>query len=192
MSDSPRPTWRLLVVSTVLALLAAAGTVVLLSDGGDDDVSTDATSPVTLVPDEAVPTFDEATYTSFDGEEVPLSSVRGTPTVLNFWASYCTPCLQEMPAFEEVYREVDADEVAFLGLAVADRTDDAQEMAKKTGVTYPLGQDKDASVITALEGAVLPTTVLLDADGEVVARHAGQLTADQLRSLLADELGIKT
>jgi thiol-disulfide isomerase/thioredoxin len=191
VSDSPRPTWRLLVVSTVLALIAAAGTVLLLSDDADTGTD-DGSSPVTLVPAEDVPTFDEAVYTTFSGDEVPLSSVRGTPTVVNFWASYCTPCLQEMPAFEEVYREVGGEEVAFLGLAVADRTDDAQEMADKTGVTYPLGQDKDASVITVLEGTVLPTTVLLDADGKVLSRHAGQMSADDLRGLLADELGIKT
>jgi peroxiredoxin len=97
-----------------------------------------------------------------------------------------------MPAFEEVYQDVKGDDVAFLGLAVNDRVDDAQQMADKTGVTYPLGQDKDASVITVLEGTVLPTTVLLDADGNVVSRHAGQMSADDLRGLLADELGIKT
>ncbi len=190
MSESPRPTWRLLVVSTVLALLAAAGTVVLLTDDGGED--TPAAPPVTLVPAEDVPTFDEATYTTFDGADVPLSSVRGTPTVVNFWASYCTPCLQEMPAFEEVYQQVKGQDVAFLGLAVADRTDDAQEMIGKTGVTYPTAQDKDASIITALEGTVLPTTVLLDEDGKVLSTHAGQMSADDLRSLLAGELGIKT
>lgn len=190
MSESPRPTWRILVVSTVLALLAAAGTVVLLSDDADQD--DDATTPVTLVPAEDTPTFDEATYTTFDGETVPLSSVRGTPTVVNFFASYCTPCLKEMPAFEQVYREVQGDEVAFLGLAVADRTDDAEEIVESTGVTYPTALDKDASVITALEGVVLPTTVLLDANGEVVSRHAGELTADELRALLAEDLGIGT
>ena len=189
MPDPPRATWRVLGVSTTLALLAAVGTVVVLSDDGDEG-GTESPTEVTLVPDDEVPTFDEATYTTFEGDTVPLSSVRGTPTVLNFWASYCTPCLTEMPAFEEVYQEVKGEEVAFLGLAVADRTDDAEEMVETTGVTYPTAEDEDASVITLLEGVVLPTTVLLDADGNVVARHAGELSADELRSLLADELGV--
>jgi cytochrome c biogenesis protein CcmG/thiol:disulfide interchange protein DsbE len=191
VSESPRPTWRLLVVSTVLALLAAAGTVVLLSDdGGDTDDG--ASAPITLVPKDEVPTFDEAAYTTFDGEEVPLSSVRGTPTVLNFWASYCSPCLKEMPALEEVYQEAKGSaDLAFLGLTVSDRTDDALEMVDRTGITYPTAQDKDASVFTSMEAVVLPTTVLLDAEGEVVARHAGELTAEELRKLLADELDIQ-
>jgi thiol-disulfide isomerase/thioredoxin len=192
VSDSPRLTWRTVAFSTVLALLAAAGAVVLLADDADDKdpVGTADTTGVTLVPEDEVPTFDEASYTSFDGERVPLSSVRGTPTVVNFWASTCAPCLKEMPAFEQVYKQVQDEDVAFLGLAVGDRTEDALEMVDQTGVTYPTAEDKDASVITLLDGLVLPTTVLLDADGEIVARHPGELTADELRSLLADELGI--
>jgi thiol-disulfide isomerase/thioredoxin len=189
--ESPRLRWRTVAFSTLLALLAAAATVVLLSDGGDDDGdTTDDTTPVTLVPEDEVPTFDEATYTTFDGETIPLTSVRGTPTVVNFWASSCTPCLTEMPAFEKVYEDVDPDEIAFLGLAVADRTDDALEMRDQTGVTYPTAEDKDASVITLFGGTILPTTVLLDAEGTVVAEHSGVLTEAELRTFIADELGV--
>ena len=96
-----------------------------------------------------------------------------------------------MPAFEEVYQQVgEAGSVAFLGLAVADRTDDAMALVDQTGVTYPTAQDTDSSVISALEGTVLPTTVLLDADGNVVSTHAGELSADELRTLLAEDLGV--
>jgi thiol-disulfide isomerase/thioredoxin len=194
VSDSPRLGWRTVAFSTLLAVLAAAATLVLLSDdAGDEDTDpSGATSGVTLVPEDEVPTFDEASYTTFDGESVPLSSVRGTPTIVNFWASSCTPCLTEMPAFEEVYQDVDPNEVAFLGLAVADRTEDALEMRGKTGVTYPTAEDKDASVITLLGGSVLPTTVVLDADGNVISRHAGQLTADELRAVIVEDVGVET
>jgi thiol-disulfide isomerase/thioredoxin len=184
--------WRTLLVSTTLALLAAGAVVVLLSDDADETASGSSESTViTLVPEDEVPTFDEASFTTFDGEVVPLSSVRGTPTVVNFFASTCTPCITEMPAFEEVYQEVgDGGQVAFLGLAVADRTADAMALVDQTGVTYPTAQDTDSSVISALEGTVLPTTVLLDADGNVVSTHAGELTADELRTLLAEDLGV--
>ena len=187
MSESPRLPWRTIAVSTVLALLAAGATVVLLSDDADDEGST---TPITLVPEDEVPTFDEATFTTFDGEEVPLASVRGTPTVVNFFSSTCVPCITEMPAFEAVHQAVSGDEVAFLGLAVADRTDDALALVDRTGVTYPTAEDKDASVITALGGIGLPTTVFLDADGEVVYRKTGELSAEELRAALADELGV--
>ena len=193
VAESPRLPWRILIVSTTLAVLAAGAVLVLFSDDADKTDPDQASSVVTLTPAEDLPSFEEATYTTFDGDEVPLTSVRGTPTVVNFFSSTCTPCITEMPAFEEVYQDLQASgDVAFLGLAVADRTDDALALVHQTGVTYPTAEDKDASVINVLGGTVLPTTVLLDADGEVVSTHAGALSADELRSLLADDLGVAT
>ena len=66
-------------------------------------------------------------------------------------------------------------------------------LVDQTGVTYPTALDQDGSVIAALgAGTVLPTTVLLDAEGAVVTTHNGELDADELRALLADDLGIGT
>src|SRR3546814_6055154 len=92
-----------------------------------------------------------------------MSTLAGRPLLVNFFASTCVPCVTEMPAFEEVYQEV-GEEVAFLGLAVADRTDDARDLVERTGVTYPTALDQQGEVHDALGGTMLPTTVLLDAD----------------------------
>jgi len=129
-------------------------------------------------------------FTTFEGAEVALSSLQGRPVLVNFFASTCVPCVTEMPALEEVHKQL-GDQVTFLGLAAeGDRPEDALALVERTKVTYRTARDADASVITALGGAVLPTTVLLDADGSVVKVHSGKLDADALRSLLADELGI--
>jgi thiol-disulfide isomerase/thioredoxin len=184
MPSSPRLPWRLVALSTVLATAAAVGTYALLAD----DPAPAGPSSLELTPEADVPTVDEATFTTFDGDTVALTSLRGTPTVVNFFSSTCTPCIKEMPAFEEVFQQV-GDQVAFLGLAVADRPEDAQALVAQTGVTYETAQDPDATVISALGGTVLPTTVLLDAEGEIVASHSGELTADELRELLTDRFG---
>jgi thiol-disulfide isomerase/thioredoxin len=176
MPVSPRLPWPTVAFATVLALGAAVATYSVLSDDDGADPP-----EVELVP--------ELSFTTFDDELVPMDSLQGTPTVVNFFASTCVPCITEMPAFEEVFQEL-GDEVAFLGLAVADRPDDAQDLVERTGVTYPTAQDRDSAVITALGGSVLPTTALLDAEGEVVTTHNGELDADELRRLIADELGI--
>jgi cytochrome c biogenesis protein CcmG/thiol:disulfide interchange protein DsbE len=190
--ESPRLPWRTVALSTVLALAAATTTYVLLSGDGDAQVDTgeEPTATIELTPEGEVPSADEVAFVTFDDQEVPLSTLQGTPTVVNFFASTCTPCITEMPAFEEVYQELGGDQLAFLGLAVADRPDDALALVEQTGVTYPTAQDPDSAVITALGGTVLPTTVLLDADGEIVATSNGELDADELRALIADELGI--
>lgn len=179
-----RPPWRVLLLSTTIALLAALATYVVLSDDESDDPSV-----VSLTPgDELVP-LDEVTFTTFDDEVVPLASLQGGPVLVNFFSSTCIPCITEMPAFEEVHQEL-GDEVTFLGLAVADRPADALALVEQTGVTYQTARDPDSAVITALGGNILPTTVLLDADGEIVARHAGELDADELRALLRDAFAV--
>jgi len=181
----PRPPLRLLALSTTIALAAAIGTYALLSD---DDPATVGT--VTLTPaDGSADDSDGVSFTTFEGDTVALSSLRGTPVLVNFFASTCVPCITEMPDLEAVHQEV-GDQVTFLGLALQDRPDDARALIARTGVTYRTAQDKDGSVIAALGGTVLPTTVLLDADGSVLATRSGQLDAADLRSLLADELGL--
>ncbi len=177
----------MLALSTTLALAAAALTIVVLSDDDEDPTDPGSVS-LDLVP-EADGEPSSLTFTTFEGDLVELSSLEGGPVVVNFFASFCTPCITEMPAFEEVHQAL-GDQVTFLGLAVTDQPEEALALVDRTGVTYRTAQDKDGSVIAELGGTSLPTTVLLDADGEVVASHSGELDAGELRDLLADELGI--
>jgi cytochrome c biogenesis protein CcmG/thiol:disulfide interchange protein DsbE len=189
--SSPRLPWRVVALSTGLALVAATATYAALSGREEPSTGGATTGTVQLTPESEAAPLGEAAFVTFEGEEVPLTSLQGTPTVVNFFASTCTPCITEMPAFEEVHQALDATEVAFLGLAVADAPEAARALVEETGVTYPTAGDPEARVISALGGSVLPTTVLLDAGGRVVARHSGPLDADELRALLADELGVR-
>lgn len=182
--EVPRLSLRVIALSTALALGAAAGTYTLLHDGS---VVPPAGGTIQLTPEKA--DADGATFTTFEGETVALSSLQGKPVLVNFFASGCAPCIIEMPALEQVHKEL-GDQVTFLGLALQDRPEDALDLIARTGVTYRTAQDKNASVITALGGIVLPTTVLLDADGKILATHSGKLDAEDLRSILADELGL--
>ena len=183
--DSSRLPWRVVALSTVLALGAAVGTYRLLADERD---AAKPSATLSLSQEDQLDPSD-ATFTTFDDETVPFTSLYGTPTVVNFFASTCIPCITEMPAFEQVHQEL-GDAVAFLGLAVTDRPEDALDLVEQTGISYATAQDKDGSVMNALGGSFLPTTVLLAADGRIVATHTGQLTATELRALIAEKLDI--
>lgn len=188
MSQASRLPLRVIALSTVIALAAAVATYALLSD---DESTAVGAGTIELTPGDEVPDDpDEAVFTTFEGEEVPLASLRGKPVVVNFFASTCVPCVTEMPDLEEVHQEL-GEQVTFLGLALQDRPEDARALVRRTGVTYLTAQDRDASVITALGGIVLPTTVLLDADGRILATHNGQLDADDLRELIDEHLGLR-
>jgi thiol-disulfide isomerase/thioredoxin len=144
-------------------------------------------------PDLTGATLPEATYTSFGSDDpIRLADFRaahpGRPLVINFWSSTCAPCVTEMPELQRVHEEL-GDRVAFLGLDVQDGVENGRFMLDKTGVRYDNGRDTYGDVLIKLGGVVLPTTVVVGADGTIRSVHSGQLSGDELRRLLAPELG---
>ncbi|MDE0194687.1 MAG: TlpA disulfide reductase family protein [bacterium] len=148
--------------------------------------ATEAAVPTPAGDHQPVP---EVRFEYFDGSEGTLADLAGTPAVINFWASWCPPCITEMPAFEAVHVEL-APQVAFLGFNVGDEPGAARELAERTGVTYPLAEDPDSSIFQAFGGFGMPTTVLVDAQGMIVHMISSRLRAQDLRALIAEHLGV--
>jgi len=123
------------------------------------------------------------------GGRVRLADLRGRPVVLNFWASWCPPCLAEMPEFERVHRRL-GDRVAFLGVNQRDQAQAAERLARSTGVTYPLAADTAGRSFDAFGGLGMPTTVLIGADGTVADIFAGQLDEKLLSERIRRVLGV--
>ena len=125
------------------------------------------------------------------GEPTTLDAVAadGQPLVLNVWASFCTPCITEMPDFESVHQAL-GDQVAIVGVTDDDDVPAAEALAERTGVTYPLYRDPARRLGVALEVSGLPATVFVGPDGTVVERHQGALDADELSSTIERLWGI--
>ena len=125
-------------------------------------------------------------FTVYDaeGNAVTLSSFEGKPVVLNFWASWCRYCVEEMPDFERVYQEY-RDDVNFLFVNVTDGSQETEEKAKAfveaQGYDLPVYFDLDASAAYAYAVTGLPTTVLIDAEGNVLGAAASRMTEENLR-----------
>jgi thiol-disulfide isomerase/thioredoxin len=134
-------------------------------------------------------TSPEVHLVDFDGEPLALADYRGTPVVLNFWASWCPSCVAEMPVFEKVYQGLKV-EVAFIGIDQRDDRSTAEELARRTGVNYRLAEDPDGRVFDAFGGVGMPTTAFIDANGEVVDVVTGQLTEELLRHHIARSFGV--
>ncbi len=129
---------------------------------------------------------------AFDGDGViRAADYQGRPLVVNFWASWCAPCVEEMPALQEVAAGTDG-KLAFLGVNTEDfERDKAAALVAETGVRYDLAVDRDGSLARATQLFGMPTTLLVDADGMIVYRHTGALTAGQLRELLRRHLDVR-
>lgn len=110
------------------------------------------------------------------------------PVVVNFWASWCAPCIQEMPEFEEVHLAY-AGRVTFVGINVNDRPEDAADMIERTGITYLVGMDPDGSYAEAAGALSMPTTLVFATDGSIVETTLGAMSGEELRAVLDEVLG---
>jgi cytochrome c biogenesis protein CcmG/thiol:disulfide interchange protein DsbE len=110
--------------------------------------------------------------------EVTLAAAPGKPTVLNFFAAWCEPCRQELPALRTAARDHPA--VAFVGVDHQDSRDDAIAMLDEFAIAYPAGYDPKGEVATKYHVRGMPTTVFIDAQGRIVSVHQGALSAKDL------------
>ena len=113
--------------------------------------------------------------------------LHGRPLVLNVWASWCAPCRTEMPAFEQLHRQL-GGKVGFLGLDQNDQVDAARRFVAETGVTYRLAADPHGQASAKLGVAGLPTTLFIATDGTLRGRRVGAVTAEQLRAAIGTYL----
>lgn len=124
------------------------------------------------------------TVENANGEEVKLSDYVGKPIVLNFWASWCSPCKSEMPEFNEAWEELDG-EVQFLMVNMTDgareTVDTAKEYVEGQGFSFPVFFDTGSEAAMAYSAYSLPTTYFIDAEGYVVARAVGAIDRDTLQ-----------
>lgn len=138
---------------------------------------------------EALP---DCSFKTFDGATFRLAELKGKPSVLNFWASWCPNCIREMPDFDAVAAE-NASKLRLLGFDL-ERVDGetekaAREFAKERGVRYTLLFDPKGLFYAHFAGAPrLPTTIFVNAAGRVVHRQFGELNADALRALIDKHL----
>ena len=121
---------------------------------------------------DSTPTPDFALATP-DGKKLALKDFRGKVVLLNFWASWCVPCREEMPAMEKLYQEYKQKNFVVLAVAVKDRKQDAVSFVKELKLSYPIALDPEAQVGTLYGAWGLPATYLIGPKGEGLARGWG-------------------
>src|ERR1700728_4628025 len=126
------------------------------------------------------------------GDPVSLAGLKGQVVLINFWASWCGPCRQEMPVLDQLYRKYKAAGFTLLGVNVEPKSADALGFLKATPVTFPILFDTDSQVSKLYEVSGMPSTVILDRAGKVRYIHHGYKPGeesdyqDQIRTLLRE------
>ena len=131
----------------------------------------------------------DLTFDRFDGGTGTLRDYDGRPLVVNFFASWCPPCIREMPEFQAVFERLDG-RVAFLGLSQDRTPEDALALVESTGAAYETGWDPDLEVYAATGSVAMPTTAFVSPSGELLEVFAGVLDAEALAERIERVLGV--
>ncbi|MDV0439639.1 TlpA family protein disulfide reductase [Xanthomonas sacchari] len=171
---------RLLAVVAVAAVLGVAAAhwwerrTPALDPAAPATASGHAAAPVAAArPGDPAPALRLPTL---DGGHLTLAQFRGRPLLVNVWASWCEPCVREMPELDRLARAQPSDGLQVLGIAL-DRAEDVRAFLQRVPIGYPIALETpgpaDASVRLGDTQGLLPYSVLIDADGRIVRQKLG-------------------
>ena len=170
-------------VAIAVAALAAVGTLGAIADRAWHRAGAAQTAGARAAKDLYAISLDDA-----DGRAQPLSQWKGKVLVVNFWATWCAPCVAEMPGLEKIQREYADRNVAIVGIGIDDQ-DRVRQFRDRLGLHMPLlaGGFNSLGLARAFgdnEG-VLPYTALISPEGRLLRTHSGALEPGQLREWLS-------
>ena len=165
--------WLLAGVAALLALL----TVNAVGPGAAVD---------TPIVGRAAPAFDLETL---DGGRLSLAELRGSPVVLNFWASWCIPCREEAPLLTAAARDYEAQGLRVVGIVYQDSSESARAFMDRYAQTYPGLLDPDGRIAIDYGVFGIPETFFIDRDGIVRSRQVGPVTEEGLDRQIREILG---
>jgi cytochrome c biogenesis protein CcmG, thiol:disulfide interchange protein DsbE len=177
----------ILVVLVVVAVVLPAGAALL--DRREPAARWEARAPATVAP--TVQVYEPGTpapalrLEGLDGGRVDLAALRGRPVVVNFWATWCEPCVREFPLLRRAAASHRPDRLAVVGVLTNDRPGEGRAFVRRHDATWPVGLDPTAGVAVTWGAVGLPHTYFIRPDGTLASHQLGELTKAALDRQLA-------
>jgi len=180
--------WILLGGGVLLGGLMAL--LVVVSGGA---AGRDSRAP-TPVPDRAAVGQPAPDFTAFtpDNQEISLSGLRGSPVAVNFWATWCGPCRVEMPVLQRAIERYAEEGLVILAVNGGESAGIVQAYMDALGLTFSALLDPNGAIVEQYGIQAFPTTIWIDRQGIIQAKHLGPLSSDLIDSYMADLLGTPT
>ena len=124
-----------------------------------------------------------------DGGSIDLAELRGKVVMIDFWSSWCPPCIEEAPVLSQTYREYAGREVEFLGVAIWDEADDIGRYIQQFDLSYPNSLDARGAVAINYGVRGIPEKYFIDREGQLVRKFSGPVKAEELRAIIDQMLG---
>jgi thiol-disulfide isomerase/thioredoxin len=188
MSRSVLKTVRVIAIAAIFGLAGLYASLYLRGDPAGDEA--EPSLPQSTVEDPTTPvlvsSLPDFSLSDLDGNPRSITEWAGQPMLINFWATWCAPCLREMPLLQKL-QDQRGDQLQVIGIAV-DRMPAVQSFLAEAGVSYPVlvGQQDamDAAELFGPEFLALPFSIFIGADGAVLGLRPGELDPDELRELI--------
>ena len=190
-----RPLVRAVIAIALVAVVGGAFLAVRVTRGNEDEVVAPPGGTVTAVEDDAPgaltssgpivgqPAPDFALRNP-DGELVQLSELRGSVVFVNFWATWCRPCREELPDIQKLYDEKRDQGLEVLAVSYQDSPEDARAFFADLGISVPMVLDRSGSVYNQYRLQGLPDSFFIDREGNLAAVHYGFLSEEKMRQRL--------
>jgi cytochrome c biogenesis protein CcmG/thiol:disulfide interchange protein DsbE len=117
------------------------------------------------------------------GNDITLDDYKGDVIFLNFWATWCPPCRQEIPGFIKAYEKYKDDGLVILGVAVSDRENSVKNYVEKSKMTYPIAMGDNKILKDYQPGNAIPATIIIDRDGNIFHKHVGFMDQSQVEEI---------
>lgn len=169
-------------ITLIIIGLAAAAVLYIIISGSAKQVGSE---PGDRAPDFSLPSYE-------NDEETALSDYRDSLVILNMWASWCEPCVRELPALLEIHENYNEEgvEVITMNMNSYERTqEEAETFAAEFNLTRtPSAIDMDGDVADAYQLQYLPTTVIIDRDGIIIEKIAGEITYERMEQIIEENI----
>lgn len=166
-----RPAWKRWTTGVSLSVFALLLFWLLLIPRG--------TTEPTLIAGDTAPEFDLPTM---GGDRIRLSDLKGRPVVVNFWATWCTPCRKEMPDFQAMADRYGGEGLVVLGINVGESRIGIADFVQSVGVTFPILVDERETAQTDYRILPLPATFFIDRDGTIRSIYQFQMSRLQMET----------